>query len=216
MNDRPRIESPICKTRCRPWCSLPIPHLATWKICWLPPKSVLQVFLLDCEVAIYPWSVVYFDPGDDMGAAICWTNECCGMWLHDDGWQMVKYGRPNFAKDIGSLPGITKTHWGLVKCGTTRNAVNIGPRNDDDLEVHCVTFHRMMKMIILRFILTRPKIDTRRKPSRVWMRCQNQRCFCSRKKAKTSTLEWWLVMMKTWKISKMASPGWQCPTAMLL
>jgi hypothetical protein len=90
-----------------------------------------------CEVAIYPGSVVYFEPGDDMGAVICWTNECCDMELHDNSRQLIEYGGPNLAKDIGSLPGITKTRWGLAKCGTG-NAVIVGPGNYDDLNVNCV------------------------------------------------------------------------------
>lgn len=91
----------------------------------------------NCEVAIYPGSVVHFDPGNDLGAIICWTNECCDMRLHENGREMVEYGGFNLAKDISSLPGITKTRWGLAKCGTG-NAVIVGPGNYDDLQVHCV------------------------------------------------------------------------------
>lgn len=91
----------------------------------------------NCEVAIYPGSVVHFDPGNDLGAVICWTNECCDMRLTENGREMVEFGGPNLSKDISSLPGITKTQWGLGKCGTG-NAVIVGPGNYDDLLVHCV------------------------------------------------------------------------------
>ena len=90
-----------------------------------------------CEVAIYPGSVVHFDPGNDLGAIICWTNECCDMPLHDNGRELIDYGGSSLARDIGSLPGITRTKWGLAKCGTG-NAVIVGPGNYQDLQVHCV------------------------------------------------------------------------------
>lgn len=91
----------------------------------------------NCEVSIYPGSVVQFDPGNDLGAAICWTNECCDLNLHEAGRVMTEWGGPNLGKDISTLPGITKTRWGLAKCGAG-NAVIVGPGNYDDLAVHCV------------------------------------------------------------------------------
>eukprot|EP00934_Nitzschia_sp_Nitz4_P008939 Nitzschia sp. Nitz4//scaffold12_size214221//58847//63277//NITZ4_001489-RA/size214221-processed-gene-0.151-mRNA-1//-1//CDS//3329534987//8929//frame0 len=91
----------------------------------------------NCEIAIYPGSVVHFRPGNDLGAVVCWTNECCDMNLHPSGREILEAGGPNLAKDIGSLPGITKTRWGLGKCGTG-NAVIVGPGRYDDLLVHCV------------------------------------------------------------------------------
>jgi Leucine-rich repeat (LRR) protein/O-acetyl-ADP-ribose deacetylase (regulator of RNase III) len=90
-----------------------------------------------CEVAIYPGSVVHFDPGNDLGAVICWTNECCDMQLHDNGRELVEYGGQSLDRDISSLPGITRTRWGVAKCGTG-NAVIVGPGNYDELQVHCV------------------------------------------------------------------------------
>lgn len=90
-----------------------------------------------CRVAIYPGSVVHFDPGNDLGAIICWTNECCDMLLTENSRDLIGYGGSSLARDIGSLPGITKTRWGLAKCGTG-NAVIVGPGNYQDLQVHCV------------------------------------------------------------------------------
>ncbi len=90
-----------------------------------------------CDVAIYPGSVVHFNPGNDLGAIICWTNECCDMLLTENGRELIAYGGSSLARDIGSLPGITKTRWGLAKCGTG-NAVIVGPGNYQELQVHCV------------------------------------------------------------------------------
>jgi O-acetyl-ADP-ribose deacetylase (regulator of RNase III) len=90
-----------------------------------------------CEVSIYPGSVVHFDPGNDLGAIICWTNECCDLRLNENGKELIGYGGTMLARDIASLPGITKTRWGLGKCGTG-NAVIVGPGNYDSLRVHCV------------------------------------------------------------------------------
>lgn len=90
-----------------------------------------------CEVAIYPGSVVHFDPGNDLGAVICWTNECCDMQLHENGRELIEYGGHSLERDIASLPGITRTKWGLAKCGTG-NAVIVGPGNYEELQVHCV------------------------------------------------------------------------------
>lgn len=90
-----------------------------------------------CEVSIYPGSVVHFDPGYDLGALICWTNECCDLEVNESGRELVDYGGEMLARDIASLPGITKTRWGLGKCGTG-NAVIVGPGNYNNLKVHCV------------------------------------------------------------------------------
>ncbi|KAG7373277.1 leucine rich repeat LRR-containing protein [Nitzschia inconspicua] len=91
----------------------------------------------NCEVRIYPGNVCDFDPGQDLGATICWTNECCDLGLDDGGKTLLEYGGRNLKTDIGSLPGITQTPWGIAKCGTG-NAVIVGPGNYDDLRVHCV------------------------------------------------------------------------------
>jgi O-acetyl-ADP-ribose deacetylase (regulator of RNase III) len=91
----------------------------------------------NCEVSIYPGSVVQFSPGNDLGGSICWTNECCDLKQYEGGRVMTEWGGPNLAKDILTLPGITKTRFGMAKCGTG-NAVIVGPGNYDDLQVHCV------------------------------------------------------------------------------
>jgi len=90
-----------------------------------------------CDVSIYAGSVVHFDPGSDLGAIISWTNECCDLQVNESGRELIEYGGGMLARDISSLPGITKTRWGLGKCGTG-NAVIVGPGNYDDLKVHCV------------------------------------------------------------------------------
>jgi O-acetyl-ADP-ribose deacetylase (regulator of RNase III) len=106
------------------------------------PDKTEAVFTLgsayhNCEVRIYPGNVCDFDPGQDLGAAICWTNECCDLSLDDGGKNLISYGGRSLEKDISSLPGITQTPWGIAKCGTG-NAVIVGPGNYDDLRVHCV------------------------------------------------------------------------------
>lgn len=90
-----------------------------------------------CEVSIYPGSAVHFDPGNDLGAIICWTNECCDLHLNESSEELIDFGGEALDRDIASLPGISKTPWGLGKCGTG-NAVIVGPGNYDDLQVHCV------------------------------------------------------------------------------
>ncbi|KAL3925138.1 MAG: hypothetical protein SGILL_000610 [Bacillariaceae sp.] len=106
------------------------------------PEKTEAVFSLgsayhNCEVRIYPGNVCDFDPGEDLGATICWTNECCDLSLDDGGSNLLQYGGENLMNDISSLPGITQTPWGVAKCGTG-NAVIVGPGNYDDLRVHCV------------------------------------------------------------------------------
>jgi O-acetyl-ADP-ribose deacetylase (regulator of RNase III) len=106
------------------------------------PDKTEAVFTLgsayhNCEVRIYRGNVCDFNPGHDLGATICWTNECCDLSLDDGGKNLLNYGGRNLDKDISSLPGITQTPWGIAKCGTG-NAVIVGPGNYDDLRVHCV------------------------------------------------------------------------------
>ena len=90
-----------------------------------------------CQVRIYPGNVEDFDPGDDLGASICWTNECCDINLDEQGASLLSYGGQNLADDAETLPAIAETPWGTTKCGTG-NAVIVGPGNYDDLRVHCV------------------------------------------------------------------------------
>jgi O-acetyl-ADP-ribose deacetylase (regulator of RNase III) len=59
------------------------------------------------------------------------------MELHENGRDLIDYGGDSLERDISSLPGITRTRWGVAKCGTG-NAVIVGPGNYDDLQVHCV------------------------------------------------------------------------------
>jgi O-acetyl-ADP-ribose deacetylase (regulator of RNase III) len=106
------------------------------------PDKTEAVFTLgsayhNCEVRVYPGNVCDFDPDQDLGATICWTNECCDLQLDDGGTTLLEYGGPSLVNDIRSLPGITQTPWGVGKCGTG-NAVIVGPGNYDDLRVHCV------------------------------------------------------------------------------
>ncbi|KAL3928890.1 MAG: hypothetical protein SGBAC_012449 [Bacillariaceae sp.] len=91
----------------------------------------------NCELTISPQSALEYDPGDDMGAIICWTNECCDVTLSEGNKALMEAGGPNLQRDISSLPGITRTPWGLGKCGTG-NAVIVGPGNYDDLLFHCI------------------------------------------------------------------------------
>mmetsp|Transcript_9746 Transcript_9746/g.22926 ORF Transcript_9746/g.22926 Transcript_9746/m.22926 type:complete len:1441 (-) Transcript_9746:184-4506(-) len=91
----------------------------------------------NCELTISPQSALEYDPGDDMGAIICWTNECCDVTLSEGNKVLMEAGGPNLQRDISSLPGITRTPWGLGKCGTG-NAVIVGPGNYDDLLFHCI------------------------------------------------------------------------------
>jgi len=91
----------------------------------------------NCELTISPKPVLEYDPGDDMGALICWTNECCDVTLSESNRALMEAGGPNLQRDISSLPGITRTPWGLGKCGTG-NAVIVGPGNYDDLLFHCI------------------------------------------------------------------------------
>lgn len=91
----------------------------------------------NCELSISPQNALAYDPGDDMGAIICWTNECCDVTLKEGSRALMETGGPNLQRDISSLPGITRTPWGLGKCGTG-NAVIVGPGNYDDLLFHCI------------------------------------------------------------------------------
>ena len=90
-----------------------------------------------CDLRIYPGNVEHFDPGNDLGASVCWTNESCDLGLDDQGKSLLAAGGHNLDEDIKSLPGIAETPWGITKCGTG-NAVIVGPGNYDDLQVHCV------------------------------------------------------------------------------
>ena len=90
-----------------------------------------------CEIRIYPGHVDHFDPGDDLGAAVCWTNESCELSNDKKGRSLSDFGGTNLQKDIQSLPSIAESPWGVVKCGTG-NAVIVGPGCYDDLRVHCV------------------------------------------------------------------------------
>jgi hypothetical protein len=90
-----------------------------------------------CDLRIYPGNVEHFDPGNDLGASVCWTNESCELNLDDQGRSLLQAGGQNLDEDIRSLPGIAETPWGVTKCGTG-NAVIVGPGNYDDLQVHCV------------------------------------------------------------------------------
>jgi O-acetyl-ADP-ribose deacetylase (regulator of RNase III) len=90
-----------------------------------------------CDLRIYPGNVEHFDPGNDLGASVCWTNESCELGLDDQGRSLLAAGGQNLDEDIQSLPGIAETPWGITKCGTG-NAVIVGPGNYDDLQVHCV------------------------------------------------------------------------------
>ena len=90
-----------------------------------------------CDLCIYSGFVENFDPGNDLGASVCWTNESCDLNLDEKGSSLSEFGGVNLDQDIKSLPGIAETPWGIVKCGTG-NAVIVGPGNYDDLRVHCV------------------------------------------------------------------------------
>jgi len=90
-----------------------------------------------CDLRIYPGNVENFDPGNDLGASVCWTNESCELTLDEQGTSLLDTGGRNLDEDIKSLPGIAETPWGITKCGTG-NAVIVGPGNYDDLQVHCV------------------------------------------------------------------------------
>jgi len=90
-----------------------------------------------CDLRIYPGNVEHFDPGNDLGASVCWTNESCDLSLDDQGKSLLAAGGRNLDEDIRSLPGIAETPWGVTKCGTG-NAVIVGPGHYDDLQVHCV------------------------------------------------------------------------------
>ena len=106
------------------------------------PEETEAVFKLGsayhrCDLRIYPGKIEHFDPGNDLGASVCWTNESCELTLDDHGRSLLQAGGQNLDEDIRSLPGIAETPWGLTKCGTG-NAVIVGPGNYDDLQVHCV------------------------------------------------------------------------------
>lgn len=90
-----------------------------------------------CNLLIYPGNVEKFDPGNDLGASVCWTNESCDLNLDVQGRSLLHCGGRNLDEDIESLPGIAKTPWGVTKCGTG-NAVIVGPGDYDALRVHCV------------------------------------------------------------------------------
>jgi Ran GTPase-activating protein (RanGAP) involved in mRNA processing and transport/O-acetyl-ADP-ribose deacetylase (regulator of RNase III) len=91
----------------------------------------------NCALSVSAQNALEYDPGDDMGAIICWTNECCDVNLNEGSRALMESGGPNLQRDISSLPGITRTPWGLGKCGTG-NAVIVGPGNYDDLLFHCI------------------------------------------------------------------------------
>jgi len=106
------------------------------------PDKTEAVFKLgsayhSCEVRIYPGNVEDFDPGNDLGASVCWTNECCDINLDEKGASLLRYGGEDLVDDVETLPAIAETPWGTTKCGVG-NAVIVGPGNYDDLKVHCV------------------------------------------------------------------------------
>jgi len=105
-------------------------------------ESVSATFTLGtayhkCSLKIYNGSVVDFNPDPDVGAVVCWTNECCDITIDDAGNQIIERGGMNVEADIASLPPITSTQWGDAKCGTG-NAVIVGPGNYENLRVPCV------------------------------------------------------------------------------
>ena len=67
----------------------------------------------------------------------CWTKECCDLTSDAYGQMLLEYEGANLSKDVTSLPGITKTPWGVAKCGTG-NAVIVGPGTYGSLIVCCV------------------------------------------------------------------------------
>jgi hypothetical protein len=107
------------------------------------PERTDATFILgssyhNCELHIHPGNVCDFDPqNNDLGAVVCWTNECCDLKLNTDGQTVLEYGGTGLARDIASLPGITKTPWGVAKCGTG-NAVIVGPGTYGSLKACCV------------------------------------------------------------------------------
>jgi len=94
----------------------------------------------NCALHIYSGQAYNFDPqNNDLGAVVCWTNECCDLTSDTYGQMLIEYGGANLSKDVTSLPGITKTPWGVAKCGTG-NAVIVGPGSYGRLRVCCVIF----------------------------------------------------------------------------
>merc|ERR1711937_861274 len=64
-----------------------------------------------CDLRIYPGNVEHFDPGNDLGASVRWTNESCDLSLDDQGKSLLNAGGRNLDEDIRSLPGIAETPW---------------------------------------------------------------------------------------------------------
>ena len=91
----------------------------------------------NCALRIYCGAVHDFDPLPDSGAVVCWTNECCDLGTDPFGVSVIETGGNALARDIYSLPAISRTPWGAAKCGTG-NAVIVGPGAYHQLRVHCV------------------------------------------------------------------------------
>lgn len=91
----------------------------------------------NCELSISTTPTLEYDPGNDMGAVICWTNELCDVKQSETNGKLLLNGGTNLMRDISSLPGITRTPWGIGKCGTG-NAVIVGPGNYEDLLFNCI------------------------------------------------------------------------------
>jgi Ran GTPase-activating protein (RanGAP) involved in mRNA processing and transport/O-acetyl-ADP-ribose deacetylase (regulator of RNase III) len=91
----------------------------------------------NCWLKIYAGPIHRFDPLPDSGAIVCWANECCDLAKDPFGTKLIEYGGKGLARDIYSLPAISRTPWGSAKCGTG-NAVIVGPGAYHKLQVHCV------------------------------------------------------------------------------
>ena len=91
----------------------------------------------DCTFEIYSGSILDFDCPSEAKGIVCWTNESCELEGSPIGEKLIQYGGSALELDISSLPVVTNSPWGPVRCGTG-NAVIVGPQSYGELEVPCI------------------------------------------------------------------------------
>jgi hypothetical protein len=80
-----------------------------------------------CFLHIYCGDIFTLTDRTGISGIVCWTNENCDLTCNDRGKELLQLGGRNLLEDISSLPTLTDTTWGPVKCGTGE-ATMLGPR----------------------------------------------------------------------------------------
>ncbi|CAJ1954739.1 unnamed protein product [Cylindrotheca closterium] len=90
-----------------------------------------------CNFVIEVGEVYDFQPTYTANGVVVWANESCALGgnpMHD---KLLEKGGPALVNDIESLPIVTKTGHGPVRCGTG-NAVIVGPEKYGELGTPCL------------------------------------------------------------------------------